>query len=437
MNRLSISLSNCHGCGLCAGVCPTDALSMKLEKGRYVPIFSAEKCISCKICENICEEEKIGKGIDKGNKFHPFIGYFYNCYIGYSKNLDIRKKSASGGLVTSLLIYLLNSGEVDGVIVTKLRYNGKNIETYPFIARTEQDIISASGSYYLPVDFSNVIKEIIKDKQKDEKFAIVALPCVISNLRNSKIPFLDKKIKYSFGLLCSNNFNYSMLEFIKHRMRISNGSNIQYLNFRSEWPEFVITIKTLEEEVDRLTEKEYKLNSKYWNFLFPLKMYIMSHRCKVCEDLFAEYSDISFGDAWLPSLKKNDKIGTNICISKTKKGEELLKFANFENIFISPIDSKKIIDSQKFTIYFKKMQNIMIKKNEDKFNKLDKNNINENRKIFMPQLLITIPITLLLDWFTYRYPNIMKKLPFFVYRVLYYTILINIVTGYKYMNYRR
>lgn len=419
LDKISIDSSECHGCGLCAGICPTNALHMKIENGRYLPHFSPKECIDCNKCEKICKDSSfVLEHIleqEEQNNYHPHIGHFSKCHIGYSTNLDIRKKSASGGLVSSLLIHLLNTKKIDGAIVTKLKYNGQNIETYPFIARTEKDILNASSSYYLPVNFSNIIKEIQK-QNNGERFAIVALPCVISNLKYAKVnfPFLDKKIVYMFGLFCSNNFNYSVLNFIKNKMNMSNSHDVQYLNFRSEWPEPIISIRTL--------QKEYRLHPKYWNFLFTLKMYLMCQKCIICKDCCAEHADISFGDAWLPSIKKVDRIGTSICVSRTKKGDELLSLAeNSGHIYLTSINSTEVADAQRFALYFKKIQAPWLNKKNEKDVK------------FIPQLLVTVPITFSLNWFSIRYPFIMAIIPNIIYKLLFYVVAINVVTGYKYI----
>jgi coenzyme F420-reducing hydrogenase beta subunit len=41
------------------------------------------------------------------------------CYVGYSADADIRWKSASGGLITSILCDLLEQREISAVITLK------------------------------------------------------------------------------------------------------------------------------------------------------------------------------------------------------------------------------------------------------------------------------------------------------------------------------
>lgn len=407
LDRLPIDLSQCCGCGLCAGICPTNAISMKMEHGKYLPSFLKDRCTDCKICEKICKDSIADESVFHNEyNFHPYIGNFINCYTGFSTDNDIRKKSASGGLISSLLIYLLKSGSINGAVVTKLRYNGQTIETYPFIAKTEEDILDAKGSFYLPVNFSDVISEI-KKRNNNDVFAIVALPCVISNLRKIQLnmPSLDKKIKYIFGLFCSYNFNYFILDYIKDKVKLRDG-DVQNFNFRDGWPKSVISIRT--------SEKQYKLNSRYLNLLFNLRIYPMSEKCYVCSDCCAEFSDISFGDAWIPSIENSDNIGTSLFISRTKKGEELLNLANEKFINLSQITHDEVIYSQRSAMYFKKIQTLWLQ--EPKKNR------------FIPQLLITISITRSIKHLSDKYPSFVARIPYVIYKILFYIIMMSIVS---------
>lgn len=42
---------NCHGCGLCVDVCPTDAIHLSTD---YVISTEAEKCVKCCACVKVC-----------------------------------------------------------------------------------------------------------------------------------------------------------------------------------------------------------------------------------------------------------------------------------------------------------------------------------------------------------------------------------------------
>lgn len=77
--------------------------------------------------------------------------------------------------------------------------DSKPLEPEVIIAKTEKDVISASGSKYCPVPLNSRIKDIITEKGK---FAIVGLPCQIHGVRKYELinKELKNKILFHFGL---------------------------------------------------------------------------------------------------------------------------------------------------------------------------------------------------------------------------------------------
>jgi coenzyme F420 hydrogenase subunit beta len=87
------------------------------------------------------------------------------------------------------------------------------------------------------------------------------------------------------------------------------------------------------------------------NRLIPFDDYMVFHsygfftpvRCTLCCDLANGLADISCGDAWLPEIVNADNIGTSLLISRSGRGERLVKQASAEGkIALSNIASDKI-----------------------------------------------------------------------------------------------
>ena len=47
-------------------------------------------------------------------KLNYYLGDFVGCYYGYSANKDIRNNAASGGLVSTILVDLLEQNKING-----------------------------------------------------------------------------------------------------------------------------------------------------------------------------------------------------------------------------------------------------------------------------------------------------------------------------------
>ena len=64
MNKVTINIDWCKGCGLCAEACPKKIISLasdKLNKKGYHPacVTDEEKCIACAMCAVMCPETVI------------------------------------------------------------------------------------------------------------------------------------------------------------------------------------------------------------------------------------------------------------------------------------------------------------------------------------------------------------------------------------------
>lgn len=345
----------CTGCGTCAAICPKDAIDIIIDKKKYVymPQLKEGKCTYCGICYNVCpgrdvNHKDLNMEIFGKEPENYLIGNYISCYTGYSLSHDIRYNSSSGGLVTTLLVYILEKGLVDGVLVTRMKKN-KPLEPEPFIARTKDEIIDASKSKYCPVPVNIILREIINTKD-GEKFAIVGLPCHIQGLKkaqkiNSK---LRNRITLCLGLFCAHTDNFLATEFILNRFGIKK-ENVKRIEYRGRgWPGSML-VKLNDGNIKFILFKDYIKIFHSYNFFTP-------KRCLLCNDATCELADISFGDAWsLPGIK-NSEVGFSILTSRTKHGEDiLLDMKNSKEIELIDTTAKNIIMSQRGLIYTKKI----------------------------------------------------------------------------------
>lgn len=339
----------CTGCGTCVALCPNEAIEMMINenKGIYVPELDESKCNNCGICFRICpghevDYEKLNFEIFGKYPEDILIGNYIDCHMGHATDYDIRYNSASGGLITALLIFTLEEGIIDGALVTRMKKD-QPLEPEPFIARTSKEIIEARGSKYCPVP-ANIALRAILEADEGERFAVVGLPCHINGLRNAEQvnKKLRDKIVLRLGIFCNHAPNFLGTKLLLQRLKVEN--KVSKLDYRGKgWPGSMT-----------LTQKNGNLLllSDYWTFVGAYFFY--PTRCLMCSDGICELSDISFGDAWLPELS-DDKIGTSIMVSKSEMGEKLLQQMKLENkIELNEIDVKKVIQSQAGMLYFKK-----------------------------------------------------------------------------------
>ena len=339
-----ISSGLCTGCGTCVGVCPRDAVNMIVDerKGIYIPEIEDTKCDHCGICFASCPGYDVPfKKLDLeifGNEAHgALLGNFLDCYAGYACDFDIRYNATSGGLITSLLIFWLKEGIIDGALVTKM--DGlDNLRPQAFIARTEREIISAMGSKYCPVPVNTVLKEVIKHKGR---YAVVGLPCHIAGIRKAEKlnKALQESIIVHLGLVCNHTPTFVATKYLLGKFRI-NETRVESLQYRGRgWPGGMLAC------YDGGQEKFINhLDPYYWGFVF--NKFFWPQRCFVCNEKINRFSDIVFMDAWLPEFVKKGT-GYSMIIVRSLVGLDLMsKAREAGEIEISAIPCEDIVTSQ-------------------------------------------------------------------------------------------
>jgi coenzyme F420 hydrogenase subunit beta len=330
----------CNGCGTCVGLCPNSAIYMSKSKEGYIPKLNRTECNQCGICFDVCPGHsvnfrKLNSIIFGKEKQDVLMGNYINCYVGHATDLNIRHNSTSGGIITSLLIFAIEEGIIDGALVTKMN-DARPLEPEVFIARTKDEIISASKSKYCPVPANTVLKNILRE---NGRFAIVGLPCHIQGIRKAEMvnKKLAKKIVLHLGLVCNHTPTFSATAYLLQKMKLRK-EEVKKIDYRGEgWPGgmSIILANGKKNFVDQF-------DPFYWGYVF--NSYFFPTRCILCNDKMCELSDISFGDAWHLS---NSKIGESIIVSRREIGEELLEKATMKKeIEIKKVSSKQIVESQ-------------------------------------------------------------------------------------------
>lgn len=341
----------CTGCGTCYSSCPQESIKMIInnDKGVYIPEVNENKCVWCSMCSKVCpghefDFKQFNTDIFGKQPQNALAGNYLNCYLGFSTDKDIRYNSSSGGLISHILIYLLENKLIDGALVTKMN-DKKPLQPEPFIARTKKEILNASKSKYCPVPANVALKEILKSD--GGKYAVVGLPCQINGIRKAGKMFkdLNQKIVLYLGIFCGHAPTFHATEIFLKRAGIDVG-HVTSLSYRGRgWPG-----KVKIHSQNTTTSFDFP---EYWKFAGS--NFFIPSCCLMCVDALCEFSDISLGDAWLPEVNK-DPIGTSLIIVRSENGQNLInKMKTDKELNLKEIDIEKVLLSQLYMLYFKKM----------------------------------------------------------------------------------
>lgn len=361
VNNIKYTVENnlCAGCGVCDDVCPTKSIEIKRVNGLLRPILNKKTCLGdkCGRCLKVCPGIGINLSAMSKEQFDSckedeYIGLYYSLYTGYTLDDNIRYHSASGGMVSQFLIYLLEKKIIDGAVVTG--FSDDKITPISYIARTKDEILNAKSSKYCPVALNKVGNEI---KKTDGKYAIVGLPCHIQGFRKrAKIDrkFSERVIGY-FSIYCSSNRTFNAQDFLLKKYKVDK-NKISYFAYRDNGclGNMVIDQDHQHKEIP------------YVKYYGALRSFFKPRRCLTCIDHYGELADVCFGDIHIKPYSE-DKIGISSWIVRNPYFDDLFKRASQEGyIFMNELDASTLNESQKAMLYPKKRRAKAIM-NMDKF----------------------------------------------------------------------
>jgi len=276
------------------------------------------------------------------NRTDYLLGTHLKRFVGYSRNPEIRRAGASGGIITQCLVYLLESGRVNGAVVLK-QGSPKPWLAEPIIATTKKQVVECSQSVYIPVDTNNILPQVNNFKGK---LAFVGLPHQVAEMRRlqmEKHPAVEK-IEYFLGPYFGTSIELDAVLSYLRSNGISSFNRIKELRYRDgEWPGYLrITFKD---------GRELKCPKFHYNYLIPFYVTLES---LLSIDFTNELTDISVGDAWSPQFE-NKRQGFSILLARTKKGLSLLEQMKKNGLVIlKPISRNDTVNMHAHMIDFKK-----------------------------------------------------------------------------------
>lgn len=338
----------CNRCGSCAGLSGGKVKFFDRE-GKYLPkILSELSDDEVKLIHHACTGRAFDfPGYNKkiytdASHYHNYLGSYEELYIGHATQEDVRRNAASGGILSAILIYLLEENRVDGVITTRMSKE-KPWLTETFIATKKEEILEAAQSKYI----ISSVNEILGESQAFEgRLAYVGLPSQVQSvrkLRDTAHPSV-KNIHYVFGPFYGNTLYFSSVKSFLRSRGEKDYRQIRKLWFRyGEWPGNM--------RVEMQNGKVIELRKFHANYLIPFHILRNS---LYCTDFTNEFTDISGGDAWAPVYEERGR-GFSMIIARSKQGHGILKeMAEKDLIFTTPINAEEAIQMHSHGYDFKK-----------------------------------------------------------------------------------
>jgi len=249
------------------------------------------------------------------------VGPHVKCCICRSSDPGIREQGTSGGFVTQALVYLLESGRIDGALVTA--QGESSLVPHATIARTVDEIRAATGSKYCLFPWGKALREIM---DTDGKYAIVGLPCHIHAFRKavSAFPGLAGRVPWVFGLFCSMNMKPWVMPDLLHARGMST-QKVERIEFRAgEWPGRILA-RLKDGQVVDIFPREVNEGCQG---ISHMKWTHGQWRCLLCPDRAALLADIAACDPWIRdaegSFVHGGTRGHTVVVCRTAESRDLV-----------------------------------------------------------------------------------------------------------------
>jgi len=318
----------CQECGGCTSFCSAAFEEVIGFRNPNSPpeYINKDACLECGICYYLCPQTHVlDDDLNNAYQFTDFasmpFGYAEDIYSCQTTDEEFLKYGTDGGVVNTLINFLIEKKIIDGAIVSK---SEGPFSREALFAKTREDLIKASGTVLNispQVDeiqrFSTYTRSIPQlSHYKFKKLAIVGTPCQIYTIRCMQTLGVtpSEHIEICLGLFCYHNFLFEKSQIEK---------------FEKEFKLKFEDIKKINIKEDLILKVEDK-NSKEKTIHIPFDKLVHYIRpaCHSCIDFTNVYSDISFGGLGSP-----DKYTT--VIPRTKKGINLFQKALDKNIIKS------------------------------------------------------------------------------------------------------
>ncbi|MCB8917645.1 MAG: Coenzyme F420 hydrogenase/dehydrogenase, beta subunit C-terminal domain [Ardenticatenaceae bacterium] len=316
LQREVIRAGLCTHCGTCAGL-SGGALQMVQTPAGPLPMPVVDYPL---VLDPLADACCPGRGSNYPALYRQHFGqlpdnWLLGCnqavYIGHATRPEIRRRAASGGVITQTLLHLLASGRIDGAVVVRQGQPQPWLAA-PVIARTPAEIVAAAQSVYIPTPVNLLLDEMAAFPGR---LAYVGLPDQVAALRRLQAAGHPGagKVDYVLGPYVGTAIYLGAIESYLRSNGIRDLAEVAELKWREgEWPGY-LHIRTRSGRV--LQAKKF-----YYNYLIP---FYITQASLLGVDFTNELTDISVGDAWHPRYEAQGG-GFSVVVARTAAAAALL-----------------------------------------------------------------------------------------------------------------
>ncbi|MBW2366600.1 MAG: Coenzyme F420 hydrogenase/dehydrogenase, beta subunit C-terminal domain [Deltaproteobacteria bacterium] len=297
----------CTVCGACMGVCPY----FKAHEGKVAQLFD------CDLERGRCYAHCPKTGVDYDQLARNYFGKPYNGEaLGIYRRITAAKagekmrsgKFQNGGTVSALMTLALESGLVEGAVLT----DNEGLIPMPKLVTKSGDVVNCASTKYMAAPTVSCLNQAAADGH--EKLGVVGTACQLTGVAQMRNNPLEKEnfkdpVALTIGLFCTWALDTrKFLDFLSGKIDIDAITGMDV----PPPPAEVFIIKTGDTEVEVPLDEIRSL---------------VPNGCFTCPDMTAEWADLSVGAF-------EGKAEWNTLIIRTQRGEKLVEKAVKEGYLV-------------------------------------------------------------------------------------------------------
>ncbi|MCK4307788.1 Coenzyme F420 hydrogenase/dehydrogenase, beta subunit C-terminal domain [candidate division WOR-3 bacterium] len=325
----------CNRCGGCVSFCSADRIgALEIGEDGFPRYADKEKCLECGICYLICPQTHILKEeVEDEFGWKAPIGLYQDIFSARATDKNILKVATDGGVVTSLLSYMLENNLIDGAVVSKKTglFSRKSI-----IATSHDELIQAAGSQFseanhlekMGAEYTTFVPTIPIIRELAPKtplrLAVVGTPCQIQAIKKMQVLRIlpSDVIIFTIGLFCMQSF--ALDDLMKRKFARKHRINLKGIVKLNVKEDFIITMdseRTVHIPLEEIEE-------------------IARPACLACKDFANDYADISVGGLGSPD-------GYTTVLTRTVTGQRIYTEALHKDYIENKKGNSQLISVEK------------------------------------------------------------------------------------------
>jgi len=335
-----VACNLCTGCGACAGAFP-DLIRMiddPVNGRRPVVTASAEGRAAARDAVELCAgSANDWTTLERADAIDADWGPVMATWEGWATDDEIRHRGSSGGAVTALAAFALESGAADGVAHIAARADDPRLNQ-AVISRDRAGLLRGAGSRYAQASPAESLGQIAEG---DEAVAFVGKPCDVASAHKAMRTdtALADKIPLTIAIFCAGAPNLNATDKLLDRLGVPKDGKLVDLRYRGQgWPG-LMQAEWLDADGARHTSVGIPYAEGWGRILQAERRW----RCRICADHTGAFADIAVGDPWHNPPEGDTDAGRSLIVARTPRGRAFVEAAIAAGVLVAEARGRDVI----------------------------------------------------------------------------------------------